>query len=202
MIIMIIKIIIIILRRSYLSTSSRFHSFIQKIDSALLVCGDAIFQATVLCIIERKGRNKKRLPQRLKEMFRLAEYYHPDSASATNTTGRKRRKRSRIRISNTCPRLLGLILYALFFGRSLLTLVAGLFKGFAKRFISCFLFVLLLPVAVLVFGSLHRLYRDVRFLPPLGFGVGNGSFLGVCFGLLVVTYFFDFFFFSFILRSI
>jgi hypothetical protein len=146
----------------------------------LLVFGDAIFEATVyidneIDIIKEKG-GKKRLPQRLKKMFRLAEYYHPDSASATNTTGRED-LRSRIRISNTCPRLLGLNLYALFFGRSLLTLVAGLFIGIAKRF---------------VFGPIH-LDSDFGFLPPLGFGVGNGSFWGL-FGLLVVMFWFLFFF--------
>jgi hypothetical protein len=37
-------------------------------------------------------------------------------------------------------------------------------------------------VDVPVFGSiLLHLYRDVGFLPPLGIGVGNGSFWGVCF---------------------
>lgn len=93
-----------------------------------------------------------------------------------------RRMRSRIRISNTCPRLLGLIVYALFFGRSLLTLVAGLFIGIAKRFIGCLLLTCSFLVDVPVFGSiLLHLYRDVGFLPPLGIGVGNGSFWGVCF---------------------
>jgi hypothetical protein len=162
----------------------------------LLVFGDAIFEATVyidneIDIIKEKG-GKKRLPQRLKKMFRLAEYYHPDSASATNTTGRED-LRSRIRISNTCPRLLGLNLYALFFGRSLLTLVAGLFIGIAKRFvIRCLLLIGSFLAVVLVFGPIH-LDSDFGFLPPLGFGVGNGSFWGL-FGLLVVMFLFLFFF--------
>lgn len=162
----------------------------------LLVFGDAIFEATVyidneIDIIKEKG-GKKRLPQRLKKMFRLAEYYHPDSASATNTTGRED-LRSRIRISNTCPRLLGLNLYALFFGRSLLTLVAGLFIGIAKRFvIRCLLLIGSFLAVVLVFGPIH-LDSDFGFLPPLGFGVGNGSFWGL-FGLLVVMFLFLFFY--------
>jgi hypothetical protein len=75
----------------------------------------------------------------------------------------------------------------------LLTLVAGLFIGIAKRFvIRCLLLIGSFLAVVLVFGPIH-LDSDFGFLPPLGFGVGNGSFWGL-FGLLVVMFWFLFFF--------
>ena len=90
--------------------------------------------------------------------------------------------------SNTCPRLHWLVLFALSFA---LTLAAGLVKGFGRRTIvfGCIFLTLSFLVAVLVFG-LHLLRCQVVHVasfPPLGFGVGDGSF-GFRFYFFVVSY--------------